>query len=67
MIDKGRNSTCGGGVPLGIWVISTSNGQTYASVFSVLAKLQSYILLSSSDDNILYDSYLQHLYIKLIT
>lgn len=57
MAETGRD-TCGGGSPFEICVVSTSKGQMYLSVlFSALAKLQSYILLSSSDDRMVYDSY----------
>lgn len=36
--------------------MSASKGQAYLSGFSLLAKLQSYSLLSSADDSIEYDS-----------
>lgn len=49
--------TCGGGGSVGGLILSTSNGHTYLSGFSLLTKLQSYSLLSSSDDSISYDSF----------
>lgn len=44
--------TCGGGDCRGVCVMSVSKGHVYLSGFSLLAKLQSYILLSSSEDKI---------------
>lgn len=48
----------GGGLSVEtIGVLSTSNGHMYLSGLSLLSKLQSYSLLSSSEHNISYDSY----------
>lgn len=51
---------------MGVFAFSTSKGQAYLSRFSLLAKLQSYNLLSFGDDKIEYDSYAQNENVILI-